>query len=617
MKTFSGIVFEHNPAVTGSLDAPENVPYTQRFKLPSDYPRGTERVLPSLSGFQLFVETDLDEVNIEWSLERTTNRQNEVQQIILNGTTSGYRLSFRGEETALIDYDATDSQIQTALEELDILANNVLVNNLRVTFVNRLANSNVPELQVLENEDVEVVQAIPAYIWIEEEANSETIQVVSSSGKAWLDINLNTKISNESLVEDWRLVFTMDAKPCYALNSGPDALKAELYDETPLVALGSNSLSILHRILAATLDSSVDFLGNNFRSAVKEYGPQRALTKGDSFWMSSPNPSKFAVESLYFDVRQNGESTVVNRMLIDPVTPGITCNLYYSTEEQSSNKTWDELWWRPIPKIIELTAKQEFVMPFPVTASFIKLEFTKLQARPYMVGEHQQKIVYNKHPKWVLDHFYQIYLERKQSNQIPSNVINLQYNALDLYYNYFLDDLVESPYLPQLLDRSVDTNVFNDYLSSITNEETDDLDPITLSNIKTANNSFAQHPLNAGPMNSLLTKHLIKSNKFPVESIRRPVADTEFVTTADRDSVQMDREFPAMSFYLPTRHQYKRSRATFENDRAYFAGVKQVAFYRDYYSSEADLSLYSETAGDEINLEINDLVLENGEWTGS
>lgn len=620
MKPVSGIIFENNANIVGALPAPTlSNPYTQKFRLPADYPRGEERILPNLTGFQLFVETNLNQVTIQWKLERTIDRQNEVQQIVLNGTTENYKLSFRDQQTELIAPDATDAEIQAELEALELLSGNVVVQDLKVTFINRLSNLNVPELQVVDNAEVQVVQAIPAYIWFEELSKTETIDVVQKNGKAWVDIEFNVEVGNESLSEDWRFVFSINANPYYSIYAGTENIKAELYDETPIVASGSNSLIMLHRVLAGTLDSSVDFLGNNFRSAVKEYYPQKSMGNGANFWMSQPNPSKFAVESLYFDVRKNGGPSVINRLLIDPVTPGIVCNIYFSTQAvDGSPSSWDNLWWKPVPRKMELSAKKEFFMPFPVTASFIKLEFTQLQARPYSVGEHQQKIVYNKHPKWVLDHFYQIYLEQKQSNQIPTDTVSLRYNALDLYYNYFSDDLVESPFFPQLLDRNVDTDIFNDYLTEITTQELNNLDPETLNQIKTDPNPYAKHPLSLSPQHSLLGQYMPRGTmtNFPTESIRRPVADTEMVTTKNRESVQMDREFPAMSFYLPTRHQYKRSRATFENDRAYFAGIKQVAFYRDYYASETDAPIYSETAGDETNLEINDLVLENGEWTG-
>jgi hypothetical protein len=624
MKTHSGVIYENNDTVAGSLVAPTSANrYAQKFKLPPNYPRGSERNLPNLTGFQIFVETDLDELTVNWSIQHTAERRNEVQQININGSTSSYKLRFRDQETGTIESDATDSEIQTALEELSFLADNISVENLKITFVNRLSNLNVPELEVIDNEDITVTQAIPAYVWSEQNSGTGLVQVIRKNGRAWVDIELEASVTNSSVTEDWRFLFAVNAEPCYSLYTGVDNIKAETETEIPLVASGSNSVAIIHRVLGAVLDESVDFLGNSFRSAATEHLPNSVMGNGTNWWMSKPNPSKFGVEALYFDLRKNGNPSVVNRMTIDALTPGIACNIYYSNDDatnlDSTPESWDELWWNPIPKEIELTAKQELSLPFPVTASFVKLEFTRLQARYYSVGEHQQKIVYKKHPKWVLDHFYQVYLERKESNEIPSQFVTLQYNALDLYYNYFIDDLVNTPFFPALTERNVDTNIFNNYLASITDEEIDQLDPATLSQIKTLAAPYSSHPMASGPSESLLGKYFSKQqmNNYPLESITRSRADTEIVTAKDRDSVRMDQEFPTMSFYVPTRHQYKKSQAKFENDRAYFVGIKQVLFHRDYYASEIDTLVYSETAGDETNLEFNDLVLENGEWTGS
>ena len=94
------------------------------------------------------------------------------------------------------------------------------------------------------------------------------------------------------------------------------------------------------------------------------------------------------------------------------------------------------------------------------------------------------------------------------------------------------------------------------------------------------------------------------------------MAVTDLVTSDDRASVQMDREFPSMSFYIPCRHQYRVSKGKFANDKAYFAGIKQIGLQRDYYASVSDEWVYSETAGDETNIESNDLSFENGAWTG-
>jgi len=38
----------------------------------------------------------------------------------------------------------------------------------------------------------------------------------------------------------------------------------------------------------------------------------------DAYWLSEPNPSQFACEALYFDIREGTEAQVVDHLAIDP-----------------------------------------------------------------------------------------------------------------------------------------------------------------------------------------------------------------------------------------------------------------------------------------------------------
>lgn len=616
MNNSSGIVIEKSKNLIGTLP---NGQYAQRIKLPQNYARGETVQTPDLTGFQIFVETESDEIEIDWSLQQTVNRQNEVQKILLNGSTASYRLRIFGEETESLNFDASDAEIQEALEALSSLAGNVVVNNLKITFVNRLSKTNVPLIEVLDNSTVAVVEFVPPYNWFTRASNTETIKLDVESNKAWASVAFAIEVTEEDLAEDWRFLFSINGAQPYYFIDDLTREKAETESEAPVVASGSNSIVIAHRLLADILDEGIDFLGNNYRGAAKNYSPKAVSSGSDTFWMSRPNPSSFAVESLYFDVRVSNNASVINKVLIDPLTLGVSCNLYYSNEIKNMNgpEDWDELLWTPIPKTIKLTARQEHTMPVPVTASFIKLEFTNLQAKSYYVGPYQQKTIYKKHPKWVLDYFYDIYLERKEK-EIAAQDVTLSYNALRLYYNYFIDDLIDRQVFPALVNLSADTKILKSYIEDIGFEDLKDLDGETLGQIQLASSRYTSHPLLSAPNTLLKNQYFSDPTFYPTEvSASRVTADTELVTSEDRDAVKMDRSFPTMSFYLPSRHKYRRSRAMFENDRAYFAGIKEVSFLRDYYASEIDQPFYSETAGDEVNLETNDLVFRDGAWTGS
>jgi hypothetical protein len=78
----------------------------------------------------------------------------------------------------------------------------------------------------------------------------------------------------------------------------------------------------------------------------------------------------------------------------------------------------------------------------------------------------------------------------------------------------------------------------------------------------------------------------------------------------NRESIIVEQNFPVMFFYLTCRHAYRVVQASLESDRAYFVGIRELAFLRDNYLSEFDTSLYIEGNSDLLNVERNDFVVE-------
>jgi hypothetical protein len=68
----------------------------------------------------------------------------------------------------------------------------------------------------------------------------------------------------------------------------------------------------------------------------------------------------------------------------------------------------------------------------------------------------------------------------------------------------------------------------------------------------------------------------------------------------------------AMYFFITCRHKYRMLSAHFDNDKGYFAGVKEISFLRDKYTKAYDSPLYVEMAGDSQNSERNDFDVEDG-----
>lgn len=466
---------------------------------------------------------------------------------------------------------------------------------------------------------------------------SGTVTGATASGAViWFDVYFDDPISidPDSADDRWRFSVRSNAS---AWASTPNPLSipggVKAYESDGTTALTSPlgftpgppqmvETSLMFRILAATADNGIDFLGNNFRSAVIDQSAANVTTgegsNDDTFWLSKPNPSKFAVESLYFDVRPltsgniDQQEAVIDRVTIDPITPGVYFNIYYSSEGDpgTTPEEWDNKLWTHIPQTYRMMKREGYVLPEPIVTKYVKIEFSHLQAQPYTPGDFAQPIAYKKHPKWVLDYF----LVRTATDLPVANSVGVVWDALDLAYNYYLDDLNQEPDQPVTIDPlKVDT--VTSFLKQ-NNDRSDQIDAATLGKINLALEPFTQHPVQNTNADSIL--HIVQQGlmeqEYPVESYNLESPDFSDVSSLRRESLVFEANYPVMFFYLTCRHAYRELTATFSHNRAYFVGVREVAFTRENYTTAHDTDLYIMPTGDNVNLEYNDFETENGQW---
>lgn len=405
---------------------------------------------------------------------------------------------------------------------------------------------------------------------------------------------------------------------------GKDLKAFEGDGTTPLLDAG-REVSLRFRILTTAPDSDRDCTGSPYRTVVLQSDPEGIRTSvgdlQDAYWLSAPNPSQFACESLYFDIRDSdGEAQVVDHLEIDPVTPGIYANMYYSNDEAPGVDTdsWDGLLWTRVDKHFLLRRKESFAMPEPVTAKYIKLEFTHLQPVWYAPGTFQLPTQYRKHPKWVMDYYLLLYQDQRSQELEHAQAVNVEFDTLDLAYNYYLDDIRQDfPNAPTTVQSAQGVSLLSNLLLREQEEETSRVDPQTLLRIRTDLKPWTSQPAQQGSFTSLLQKivaQTVQNNNYPVETTVNPAAVLTNVTSLDRDSLIVEKQFPVTSFYLTCRHYYMVSEAEFLQDRAYFAGIKEVTFTREHYATRFDSPLYIETAGDNLSVETNDLDSVNHTW---
>lgn len=377
------------------------------------------------------------------------------------------------------------------------------------------------------------------------------------------------------------------------------------------LVLGSNltlpSGQARYRILAAVADSGVDYFGNPIRNIVVRSGTNNLTTPG-SFWMSKANPSKFAVEALYFD---HLTEITIDSIEVDPLTPGITMSIYYSSEGDPGNSTddWDNKLWQRVPRTYTLRYKNEFALPQPINARYVKLEFSKLQAKPYRPGNFNRKTTYLKHPKWVLDYFLMDMERKRMENLIPTEV-DVFHDSYALAFAYYMDE--EKPLGPGRLGKIDD---FKNFLQR--NDLINQVDPETFSRI-----AYNLAPFQGGggvSPRSILGSALsglykVKEN-ITIEGGAPDVSEqigeassavmTE-VSTLNREKLMEELIYPDMFFFVTCRHMYRKVEATFPSERAYFAGIQEVRFIRDTYTDKNSPQVYNELFTDSVNIEIND-----------
>jgi hypothetical protein len=383
-------------------------------------------------------------------------------------------------------------------------------------------------------------------------------------------------------------------------------------------------ISLRFRILTTAPDVDRDCSGSLYRTVALKSDPESVRTSvgdlQDAYWLSAPNPSQFACESLYFDIRDGDQAQVVDHLVIDPVTPGIYMNLYYSNDDAPGIDTdsWDGLLWTRVDKHFLLRRKESFALPEPITAKYLKLEFTHLQPVWYAPGTFQFPTHYRKHPKWVMDYYLLLYQDLRSQELEHAQAVTVTYDTLDLAYNYYLDDLRQDfPNVPETIQSAEGVSLLSTLLLKEQEEDTSRVDPETLLRIRTSFKPFLTQPAQQGSFNSLLQRIVaqsVESNNYPVETQVTPASSLSQVSSADRDSLTVEKQFPVTSFYLTSRHYYMISEAEFLQDRAYFAGVKEVVFTREHYATRYDSPLYIETAGDNLSVETNDFESSNHTW---
>lgn len=149
-----------------------------------------------------------------------------------------------------------------------------------------------------------------------------------------------------------------------------------------------------------TFASSNDLLGSPVSYSLREYRasdilwPSRQAMNGltrpnrehdEAVWKCEPQPLSYAVVNLYVDARDgDGEPQNVDRFWLDPLTPGVHCNLYYSNDTLSEKKeSSDEPLRYPAHQAHGTLRVNQNGILFPTTEfGYLDVDNTVVQWRP-------------------------------------------------------------------------------------------------------------------------------------------------------------------------------------------------------------------------------------------
>lgn len=311
-------------------------------------------------------------------------------------------------------------------------------------------------------------------------------------------------------------------------------------------------------------------------------------------------------------VTPTNQTIVIDGVLIDPLTPNVAVNIYYSeddayTSTHMTERDWEQKLWTRVPEVYVLTQRLQCIFPQPVRAKYVKLEFTNLQAQAYTPGNFQAPLLYKKFPTWVADFF----IAQLSAPSFISTIVGVTNDALDFAYNYYLDDLNQRPADPLPAPSGIIPNLTQFFTKS---DASNSVDASTLNQISLIMRNF-QVPTGSITSPTLLgqfASNIINSTVLPPANeipLGGPI-DYSLVSTLSREPVILEQALPTMYFFVPCRHTYKELSATLDLNRAFFAGVQDIAFLRANYATTTDTDLYIESGNDSVNAQINDFIVD-------
>jgi hypothetical protein len=369
----SGIEINQNGAMTGTLSMESEEVIWQTFRFPANYARGVTGgsiVIPKLCGFHINVAVEENKgpaAGIDWFIDWYQPYRGWTG--IVKGTEVGspgdgeaiwfdvnfkpiditnfwwhkFRLGIKGRKSAAktfrepVEYSQSANEVIVDSEVFKVIPQisaSPLTEGQRYFFTYR----GIPSMLEVIGGDVYFTEqhGITAINYtapnpFHEAASTEYVQINLEANNA-----ANEEFERIEEAIPFATPRTVEGETVTVPRIvGSDIKAYEADGVTPfLQQVGESAgteMSFRFRVLSTAPDTDRDCTGSQYRTVALVSDPESVETSvGDleeAYWLSAPNPSEFACEALYFDLREGGEAQVVDHLVIDPITPVIYMNV--------------------------------------------------------------------------------------------------------------------------------------------------------------------------------------------------------------------------------------------------------------------------------------------------
>ena len=370
--------------------------------------------------------------------------------------------------------------------------------------------------------------------------------------------------------------------------------------------------------------TGIDVLGNSYRTAAKEYSLENLFNRKTRLWKSQVNPTRFAVEAIYFDISKTGNPSLIDEIYLDPLTPGCLVHIYYTDDDSTTN--WDNKLWTPVNRHYTLS-KGYIKLPNTISAKYIKIEFTNLSVIPYDFSSTKNTIQYRMYPTWVENQLSQVgplntndplTTSETFSNVDPSfinlGIVKPGVDKLTPEVPISIIDYIDSNAKSTVLDEyqvwknpDLATNnspLLNTNINFYPNEQANLYQDNVINTVKSEHRPVAFNHIYSSldPSNWSAENSLLKKTLFNLS------------TKMDRSSIVEEKTWPDMWFTKKCRHGYKVIESPRVDKVGYYVGIKDVKFYKRDQTLAFDDFNYVISLNDDSTSETNNFVLSDWRW---